>query len=834
VISIFNVATGREAIAHDEPAPPWRIQLAQIEESFYDRRHSLRGRGFGKTEIVLYFLAELVGAEWTSSFSSFEWMEDDAFDHGTAIDLRWVRDDDIVVSGRVELTAEATDAEFKIEVSNPTALSLIAVEYPIVNGIGQLGKVGDDTYLAHCVDGGFLFANPYVLFRDEEIIEHWLTMGTVDTTDPRGHPDEGRRHGGLYRARAYPNGFEGSPMQFFTYFEEGVGGFYFASHDPLNTDKMLNFYAAEDRQGLTASFVHYSWDWTPGIDIAFDYPTLLGATTRGTWHEAADRYRRWATATGAGHPDWCDRGTLRDRVENGTASRWLVEEVGFNTFGLPVSIDMSQWYEAFHRITEAPVLHVVGHDWKGGAVRIPAENWQRLADMLALDEAPSLQDLADILEVEPTEANESYLRDALFRIRMDLWDSFHTEPWDFLPPAFEEANINTIAANGDRLVPFYLSDFFGHGHDNEEYGCLVPYTPFTTSYMCPTTEYWQDYHAKIDVGVVRAGAEGLYYDVSACCAAPTLCLNRRHGHPIGFGRGIIKAYEELFKRSKEEATAAAGGTYIPLGTELVVENLVGEVDFAQCRAGAGVQATMEGEEFIVWQKNRRAVKIPMFAYVYHEYGPVLMDGWAQVSHEFGDIFYEIAARVALEGGLLQLNYEFAPPELFEGMEGPTYQLGYTNKLVEIEKARRADPAKLRFIREVAVARTGYARDYLAYGRMVEPLRVLSGPSDVTLKWSHFNSVFSRRIESGEYTVPDVTQVGWQGSSGVRGYLFVNLLDRDRVIQVEADPVEEPSARYDIAITTSTGSSRVGTVNRGDTVEVSLPARRVVLVEMTPA
>jgi hypothetical protein len=243
---------------------------------------------------------------------------------------------------------------------------------------------------------------------------------------------------------------------------------------------------------------------------------------------------------------------------------------------------------------------------------------------------------------------------------------------------------------------------------------------------------------------------------------------------------------------------------------------------------------MEGEEFIVWQKDRQAIKIPMFSYVFHEFGPVLMDGWAQVSHEFGDIFYEIAARVALEGGLLQLNYEFAPPELFEDMEGPTYQLGYTNKLVEIESTRRADPAKLEFIKEIAAARTGYARDYLAYGRMVEPLRVVSELTDVSLDWSHFNSVFSRRIESGQYTAPSVTQVGWQASSGVRGHLFVNLLDRDQAIEVEVDPVDEPSLRYDVGITTSTGSSQAGTVDRGARIGVDLPPRRVVLVELTPA
>ena len=135
-----------------------------------------------------------------------------------------------------------------------------------------------------------------------------------------------------------------------------------------------------------------------GNDLAIDYPTLVGSLVRGTWQEAAERYRVWATGNGPGHPDWCRGGTLRDRVEAGTASRWLVEDVGFNTFGMPISIDVSAWYDAMHRITDAPVLHIAGHDWEGGAIVIRPEKWRKLSDLLAANNpAPSLFELADVL-----------------------------------------------------------------------------------------------------------------------------------------------------------------------------------------------------------------------------------------------------------------------------------------------------------------------------------------------------------------------------------------------------------------------------------------------------
>lgn len=838
VRSLVNRAAGLELVdAEQPPALPWRVQLADIGDDVFDRRPVLRGKVYGKTEIVFHFLKEVVGGVWTSAFASFAWRTDPEYSNGTAVELVWRREDEIELHGRVELAADSPNAVFRIRVRNATSQSVIAVEYPIVDGIQPLGGDGSDNWLAHSVDGGFLFQDPCRLFDDPGIIRHWKQLRIIDDTDPVGHPDEGHAHGGLYRVRAYPNGFEGSPMQFFAYYKEALGGFYFGAHDPHNTEKLLNVFASDGRRGLTASFVHYAWDWQPGRDLTLDYPTMVGALFDGTWYEAAERYRNWATVTGVGHPEWCREGTLRERVSRGTASRWLVEGVGFNTFGIPMSIEVAHWYEALHGLTDRPVFHIVGHDWEGGAVRVLPGKWQKLRDLMAPNgPGPTLYQLADLTGIEPVAENEELLRDLLIKIQPNLWSSFRLSPMDYRPPRFHPANVEAIRAGGDYFVPFLWLDFIGHGHDTERYGTVVPITPFTNAFMCPTTEYWRDWHREVDVSLVEAGVDGIYYDVSASCATPSLCLNRDHDHPIGFGRGLISAYEEVFRDSKRSASEANGGDYIPIGTEVIIENLVSVVDYAQCRAGAGLQATMEGEEFVEWQKDRRAIKIPMFSFVYHEYGPVLLDGCAKLSASFGEIFYEIAARVALEGGLLQLNYEFSPLELFEGMTGSSYQLVYTGQLYEDPSPPRVDPSKAAFLREIAEARTGFARRYLAYGRMIPSLPISGRVADVTLDWNHFNSIHRLRLESGEYTTPSLIQVGWSDGDSRLGFVFVNLLHDDaQTVEVTFDP-----SRYgrtpqlcNATLTTSTDTDDLGSFDGSGQFTLSLPPRRVCLLEFVP-
>src|SRR5690606_9694987 len=91
-----------------------------------------------------------------------------------------------------------------------------------------------------------------------------------------------------------------------------------------------------------------------------------------------------------------------------------------------------------------------------------------------------------------------------------------------------------------------------------------------------------------------------------------------------------------------------------------------ETDFYQARAEASPASRFEAFPFRTWITNGDCEKVPLFTYLYHEYGPVRMDGWGQLAEEQGDLFFWIAARVFAWGGLYELNYEFTSLESVDG------------------------------------------------------------------------------------------------------------------------------------------------------------------------
>ncbi len=187
-------------------------------------------------------------------------------------------------------------------------------------------------------------------------------------------------------------------------------------------------------------------------------------------------------------------------------------------------------------------------------------------------------------------------------------------------------------------------------------------------FCCPATEtgYLPALSAWRDEKLVRDhDIDALYYDISANNVLMA-CRHPGHGHPVGGGDWMVDACRAMYQGTKE-ATSEAKGAPVPLGTEMVNEVFLPEIDFYQARAEGGLLASFEGEVFREWVARGEAEKIPLFAYVYHEYGPVRLDGWGKPSRESGPLFYWVAARVALWGGLFELNYEFSPLEALGGV-----------------------------------------------------------------------------------------------------------------------------------------------------------------------
>jgi hypothetical protein len=564
----------------------------------------------------------------------------------------------------------------------------------------------------------------------------------------------------------YPEGFSGSTLQLMAYYTEGRGGFYFATEDATGAQKWLNFFG-EDGGYCRAAFAHGSPDLSR--PLAPSYPVLVGALTEGTWAEAADRYKAWAV-----QQPWCSR-PLASRPEE---ERWIHEQIGIVTFGINAARDRSRWIRTLSDIAGAPVLHILGPNW-----------------------------------TKEPQNYENHLPGGLD---------------DWFPAQFHPANLEAIRDAGDRWAPFLFDLLFGtSGSDSIEGNAALQQIPhpslsydrYEFPFLCPVTPFLQALHRERATRIAdEYGADAIYYDISANNVIKR-CYSDDHEHPRGGGAFLVEAYRDLYK-----APSA------PRGTELVNEVFIDILDFYQARAEASPVTSFEADKFRDWIKGGRVEKVPLFAYVYHEFGPVRMDGWAKLSREHGDLFYWIGARVMAWGGLFELNYEFSPLETVDGHAEPLdeHYFPLPDHRYEI------DPEKAAFVRELAAARTGPANPYLAYGAMLPPLEVAS--PTIELPWMHYNSppgwpAFGDR---GTHEVPAVVHCAWRyGDDAAVVLVNVDGLEHEVLAPVNTRTLRlDADVAYELTRVEGAERTSLGCLSADGGLAILLPPRKVVVIEAT--
>jgi hypothetical protein len=562
----------------------------------------------------------------------------------------------------------------------------------------------------------------------------------------------------------YPEGFSGSPLQLMAYYSVGRGGFYFATEDATGAQKWLNFFGEEGGR-CRAAFAHGSADLTGPLTPA--YPVIIGTLTEGTWTEAADRYKTWAV-----RQPWCSRPLASRPAEE----RWLHEQIGIVTFGINASHDRALWLRTISELAGAPVLHILGPNW----TKEPQNYENHLPGGLA----------------------------------------------DWFPAQFHPANLAAIHDAGDRWAPFLFDLLFGTtGSDSDEGNAALQSIPspalsfdkYEFPFLCPTTPFLQDLHRERAARIAdEYNADAIYYDISANNVIKR-CYSEEHGHPRGGGAFLVDAYRGLY------STPSA-----PRGTELVNEVFADRLDFYQARAEGSPMSAFEADRFRDWVKDGRVEKVPLFAYVYHEFGPVRMDGWAKLSREQGDLFYWIGARVLAWGGLFELNYEFSPLETVDGHAEPLdeHYFPLPDRRYEI------DPEKAAFVRELATARTGPANPYLAYGSMLPPLS-LESPT-VELPWLHYNcpTGWPAYGDAGTQEVPAVVHCAWRHGCDAA----VVLVNVDRIEHEVCVPANTGTLRldddgaYELARIEGAERTSLGRLGADGALAISLPPRKVVVLE----
>ncbi len=586
------------------------------------------------------------------------------------------------------------------------------------------------------------------------------------------------------RNASYPQAYNGMTHQLVDYFGAGVGGFFFATFDPHVTEKSVAMPVVKGKLGM--AWTYDSWDDRAGADLDFDFPFVLGINTTGDWYEAADHYRQWAETT-----NLClSAGKLKNRAEHQRA-RWLVEDIGLATFGTSATVDQSAWLRAYHDILQGPVFHVLGHD----AVH---------------KHAPGQVEKRVQVEIHP--ANHSALEQT-------------GDPYAIFLADLETGHLNRRIA-------------FSVGRD------IIEIVPRATPEACPSNKLWQYLHGQRARDIVQAyGASSFYCDASAPNRSLT-CLSEEHVHPPGRGRWMNAGFRELYKSTRATLTESCG-SYTPVGVELMHEGLLDSFDYYQARNGGAFMGGLEGGFYRGPQLAGLAETLPVFSYLYHEYAPVALDGCGKATHKVGDIFYWMASRVALAGGIFELNNEFQPPERFPGMTRVGilhYKRNNPFDWVEVGAPGNDtyDPAKGEFLREIAAARTDYGTHFLAYGRMLPPVPL----AEETIELDY---VFSGNVgwgagkpnsttfadQRGTFSVRPIQHSAWKSEERL-GLFFVNLTQEPIALNV---PLELSTyAAYGLDGVQS--AERVTRQGRealdwkpGAALVTHLPPREVVLIEL---
>lgn len=588
---------------------------------------------------------------------------------------------------------------FRAALQNSPRSDFRVFEYPLIGPLKDYGKSG---FLAHSYATGILVSDPLHSLPEAE---------------------------GPRRYLPYPESFSGASMQFFTYYEEGRGGLYFAARDGEAHQKWLNFYVEKGQ--LLASHMYGYEEIGPGTLLDMPYAFELRLTAGDGWEEAAELYKPWAL-----RQRWARRGRAWDRGEREKAV-WLLEEAGAATFGINAGHDRTRWLDRYREDIGTAVFHVLGPDWT--------------------------------------------------REPQNFYNSLPGDLEDWAPDRFSPENLENIRRHGDRFAAFEFDFFVGLDKSNPEklrphlqrFPCpSFSHDAYRFSMLCPADPFTRDFHREKNLMMMRrAGMDAMYYDISANNLIK-VCLSEDHGHHPGGGRELTEGYREVYRDTKK-ALDREKGRYVALGTEMINETLLGELDFYQARAWAQPASALETWPLRESMRDGGARMIPLFQYVYAPLGAVRLDGWGKLVEETGSYFYYIVSRVYLWGGLYELNYEYSPMEALDGEENR----GSEHYFRFDPQGYAYSPARARYLRQFARARTGAAIPYWSYGSMAR-LPELSLP-EAEYSWYHYNH--SQQDPSyqagGTYRAEAVVASAWLSGEGRMALFFSNATGEARTLSL---------------------------------------------------
>ncbi|MDP2895325.1 MAG: DUF6259 domain-containing protein [bacterium] len=400
---------------------------------------------------------------------------------------------DVRVGISVTVTNNSPLSEWSMAITNQTPVAIEEVQFPSVNGVGQISSDPEGDFLAYPSLSGLLFRNPLQNFRINS---------------------------GWGWEQFYPS-FWGN-MQFMAlYGTNPRAGLYLASRDRQSNSKFLN--AGKPDEGWLSFSVNHrpavvsSQGWTASIDATV-------AVFSGDWYDAARMYRDWAL-----QQPWTVNGPVCSRSD---LPAW-VRQVGLRQWVFTYPLE----YQANPFSTVPDVLadsaSTVGFPVLAGWI-----GWERLGWYRAYPDV-----------FPPKEGWLSFSNTIASAQRAGNRVSFIPCTTSYSSLARDWGSAQAAACqdrNGSLLAPFMYSEY------SAVVGSNVPCALYK---MCPATTLWQDKLRGMLTTVATNGADIIYLD-GFPVFGPQPCMAASHSHPKGGGSWWFEAYRDNLQQIKSTLRSA--------------------------------------------------------------------------------------------------------------------------------------------------------------------------------------------------------------------------------------------------------------------------------------
>lgn len=302
------------------------------------------------------------------------------------------------------------------------------------------------------------------------------------------------------------------------------------------------------------------------------------------------------------------------------------------------------------------------------------------------------------------------------------------------------------------------------------------------------------------------GVTGYYHDVGISAVHPKQCFNTSHIH--GTNVNVIPYYVDQMKDVKELAQRNNNGIY---GQELLFEQMLPYVDFYQSRSYGDLMTWMESDRVRVLLEKNACKAIPVFDYVYGEYGATRMDGFLTPSSSIGYGYYNVCAYTMLNGGIPEYDFEF-------------YGNGvYLPSLNELSKDR------IEYIGKLYDFKEKYGKDYLVYGKMVRSPNVGAGSSTYSYRLDRFEG---KTVKEGKVTFDNIVVSSYEFNNKI-GIFLANTSRNNITLKFVLDALKDYGiSSGKIKITNQAGSTSYSDLSKGRcNISLNIDALDLVLLEV---